>query len=204
MLHQSFLNKSLKDVRYTYSRWACTTAAKNVIELYTTREAEEPQWWVELAFVVTAGICLMLDVFHRPNTDAEVIEYQNYVQQGIHYLQQFFTSSVALHGVRLLLSLLQEYNKMHGGAEPTTIPARCNATTMADAPAMEASFGTQSNGLSSSREVPLSNDETTQFNFDIDTLTFEDLMDYLPTDAAGLDNNVFYDTLYGSAPPTFS
>jgi hypothetical protein len=83
MLHQSFLSKSFKDVRYTYTRWACATAAKNIINLYTTREPDEPQWWVEQAFGVTAGICLTLDMFHRPEQDAEALEYQTYVQDTI-------------------------------------------------------------------------------------------------------------------------
>lgn len=83
MLHQSFLSKSFKDVRYTYTRWACATAAKNIINLYTTREPNEPQWWVEQAFAVTASICLILDLFHRPDHDAEAQEYQACVQNAV-------------------------------------------------------------------------------------------------------------------------
>ncbi|KAF1942168.1 hypothetical protein EJ02DRAFT_422406 [Clathrospora elynae] len=41
-------------VQYTYSRWACATAANNIIHLYSTRAPEEPQWWVEQAFVVSS------------------------------------------------------------------------------------------------------------------------------------------------------
>jgi hypothetical protein len=108
MLHQTFLKKSFKEVRFTYTRWACATAAKNVINLYDVREQEEPQWWVEQAFVVTSAICLVLDLFHRPEIDAEAQEYLACVHKAIRFLQQFCTSSVALHGVRLLLSLLQE------------------------------------------------------------------------------------------------
>ena len=33
------------------------TAAQNIINIYNARDANEPQWWVEQAFVVTAGIC---------------------------------------------------------------------------------------------------------------------------------------------------
>jgi hypothetical protein len=108
MLHQSFLKKSFKDVRFTYTRWAVATAAKNVINQYGVRDDEEPQWWVEQAFVVTSAICLVLDLFHRPEIDAEAQEHLTCVHRAVRFLQQFFTSSVALHGVRLLLSLLQE------------------------------------------------------------------------------------------------
>jgi len=201
MLHQSFLSKSFKDVRYIYTRWACATAAKSIISLYTTREPEEPQWWVEQAFVVTAGICLMLDLFHRPDTDPEAQEYQACVQQAIRFLQQFFTSSVALHGVRLLLSLLQEYNKLHEGTRPPTAPTRpctCIPANLAEMQIPEASRASHEHCLPTNPEVPLSSEEAAQFNFDIDTLAFEDLMDYLPAEG-GLDGNVFLDSICGLA-----
>lgn len=47
MLHQNFFGKSFKDSRFTYSRWACTTGAKQIIEAMKDRDKDEPQWWVE-------------------------------------------------------------------------------------------------------------------------------------------------------------
>jgi transcription elongation factor SPT5 len=199
MIHQSFISKSFKDVRYTYTRWACATAAKNIISLYPTRDPEEPQWWVEQAFVVTSSICLMLDLFHRPTVDAEAEEYQACVQHAILFLQQFSTSSVALHGVRLLLSLLQEYNKLHEGSRLQPTPTKASSympSTFVDLEVAEPNHAMRNQCPSSTSDVLLLNEEAAQFNFDIDTVAFEDLMDYLPLEG-GFDNNTFLDSICG-------
>jgi len=47
MIHQSFLYRSFKDVRYTYSRWACISSSKTIVETLDKRHPKEPQWWVE-------------------------------------------------------------------------------------------------------------------------------------------------------------
>jgi transcription elongation factor SPT5 len=207
MIHQSFLSKSFKDVRYTYTRWACTTAAKSIIGSYTTRDAEEPQWWVEQAFVVTSGLCLLLDMFHRPYTDLEVGEDVEYLQQAIRFLQQFITSSVATHGVRLLLSLLQEYNKMHESTRPPTAPVRAYppaSSNPAGLPIADTVRMPQEQSLPShDSQVPLSNEEAAQFTFDLDTIAFEGLMDWLPLEG-GLETTVFMDNIYGLANGQFS
>jgi transcription elongation factor SPT5 len=199
MIHQSFLSKSFKDVRYTYSRWASATAAKTIIGLYTTRDPEEPQWWVEQAFIVTSSICLMLDLFHWPTIDAEAEEYQACVQHAILFLQRFTTSSVALHGVRLLLSLFQEYSKLHEGTRLQTAPTKTSSqipTSLADMQVTEPKHAMPDQCPSSNSEVLLSTEEANQFNFDIDTVAFEDLMDYLPPEG-GFDNNMFLDSICG-------
>lgn len=200
MIHQSFISRSFKDARYTYTRWACATAAKNVIALYTVRDPEEPQWWVEQAFVVTASLCLLLDLFYRQDTGPEIEEYLVCVQEAIRYLQQFFTSSVALHGVRLLVSLLQEYNKVHEGVRPPSVPTA--TTSLDDLQMADRAPATHAQSLPTNPEVPLSSQEAAQFNFDIDNIVFEDLMDYLPVEG-GLDNNVFLDSITGLANGQF-
>jgi hypothetical protein len=198
MLHQSFLSKSFKDVRYTYTRWACASAAKTIIGLYTTRDPTEPQWWVEQAFVITSGICLVVDLFHRPNSDAEVEEYMACVQQAVRFLQQFVTSSVALHGVRLLLSLLQEYNKLHESTGPQTTPARLypRVNTTLDDPHVAVNGSTAHESCMPTPEVPLSSEEAALFNFDIDFTNFGDLMEWLPVEG-GIGNTVLFDSMSG-------
>jgi hypothetical protein len=210
MIHQNFLSKSFKDVRYTYSRWACASAAKNIINMYGTREPEEPQWWVEQAFVVTAGICLVLDIFHRAESDPETLEYQACVQKAIRFLQQFATSSVAIHGVRLLMSILQEYEKLKEGSStrtipPATIPARpCSCIPAGNIAAMSIPDAARETHESApDPEVPLMFDDGTMFNFDIDALGFEDLMDYLPSEGS-LNNNVFFDSMLSASNPVLS
>jgi transcription elongation factor SPT5 len=184
MIHQGFLSKSFKDVRYTYTRWACASAAKTIIGLYTSRDPEEPQWWVEQAFIVTSSICLMLDMFHRPSVDAEAEEYQACVHSAVRYLRLFETSSVALHGVRLLLSLLQEYGKLHDGMRAPT------GMQIAQPVCSTLEYE------SADRAMGMSNDEAALFNFDIDGMGFEDLMEYLPPET-GFDSSVFFDSIFG-------
>jgi len=201
MIHQSFISKSFKDARYTYTRWACSTAAKNVVALYKTRDPEEPQWWVEQAFLVTAALCLLLDLFHRKDRDAEAEENLAYVRQAISYLQQFVTSSVAAHGVRLLCSLVQEYCKLHEGVCPPTVHQQASTTGLEDlqmsaAPVLLAqTLPTHSQpNVNETQELTLTSEEIAQFNFDIDSV----FMDYLPAEG-GLDNNVLWDSIYGLA-----
>jgi hypothetical protein len=206
MIHQTFLNKSFREPRYTYTRWACATASKTIIGSYTTRDPDEPQWWVEQAFVITSGIYLVMDIFHRPNSDAEVEEYLGYVQSAIQYLQLFVTSSVALHGVRLLHSLLQEYSKMRDTPRPQTASTK----TCTRAPTVRTQDNTQvatdvcvaHDPCMPNAEVPLSIEEAAQFNFDIDLINFEDLMDWLPIEG-GIDNNVVLDGISGIATGQF-
>jgi len=48
MVHQSFLGRSFKNPRYTYTRWACTTAAKGIIDYMSSTDIDDgPQWWIE-------------------------------------------------------------------------------------------------------------------------------------------------------------
>lgn len=189
MLHQSFLSKGFRNVRYAYTRWAISTSSKNIINLYGLRDPEEPQYWVEQAFVVTSAICLALDMFHRLATDAEATEYYEYVQKAIRWLQQFPTSSVTVHGVRLLSSLLQEYNKLHEGARSQMAPTTSASVQVHDLNELP---------LPQHMERPWLNDETAQFTFDIDNFAFEDLMEFLPAEG-GLDANMFFGSISGLA-----
>lgn len=208
MIHQSFLTKSFKDVRYTYSRWACATAARHVLSLYPKRDPDEPQFWVEQAFSITAGICLILDLFHRNDFNAEAQEYLACVKRAVVYLASFPTSSVANHGVRVLTSLLQEYTKKVEAVRSngqTTRPTTSQGAT-AQMPQLPKGFENASLGevgllppaLPANPEIPLSNDATSAFNFDIDMMEFEDLLDILPTEM-GVDTNAFYDGMLSAS-----
>lgn len=211
MLHQSFLNKSYKDVRYAYSRWACTTAARHVLSIYVKREPDEPQFWVEQAFSITAGICLILDLFHRNEINAEAQEYLACVKRAVVYLASFPTSSVANHGVRVLTSLLQEYTKKvdtargvvqtrHDGYAQTTptpqMPNRFDNNTATEA-------GLTTPTIPTNTEMPLSSEAVSAYNFDIDMMEFEDLLDIIPTEM-GVDANAFYDGMLSASNGAFN
>ncbi|KAF2856870.1 hypothetical protein T440DRAFT_12461 [Plenodomus tracheiphilus IPT5] len=201
MIHQAYLSKSFKDLRYTYSRWACSTCSKNIINLYNTREPDEPQWWVEHGYIVTAAICLILDLFQRTTADPEVLEHQACVRRSISYLQHFPTSSVAIHGVRLLVSLLQEYAKIQEGSKTAVTPGSIwnyvpsSCTNAGDIPLPGQARVPQP--MQPEWELPILQEDAGTFNFDsIDALGFDDLTEYMPTD--GISNAVFFDNIYSA------
>lgn len=202
MIHQSFLNKSYKDLRYSYSRWACATAARHVLSLYQRREPDEPQFWVEQAFSITAGICLILDLFHRNEINVEAQEYLACVKRTVVYLASFPTSSVANHGVRVLTSLLQEYTKKIDTAKGSTQTRHDGNVQTASMPPVPKGFETISiaeagllpPAIPTNPEVPLSSEAASAFNFDIDMMEFEDLLGILPNEM-GVDTNAIFDSM---------
>jgi hypothetical protein len=195
MVHQSFLGRSFKDSRFTYSRWACLTSSKTIIDVMEQRHPQEPQWWVEQAFVVTAGLCLGLDLYHRSERDAESIENRAALEKAVTILQQWPTSSVAAHGVRLITSLLQEHTRKVDGTKPTARPDNTvlpqNVGPLAIAhDATEASYTT-------SIPAEVTDDFSSSWanaDFDVDMLAFENLLDTLPM-PAGVDSNAFFESM---------
>jgi hypothetical protein len=203
MVHQSFLGKSFKDSRFTYSRWACLSSSKTIIDVMEQRHPQEPQWWVEQAFVVTAGLCLGLDLYHRSERDAESTENQTALEKAITILQQWPTSSVAAHGVRLVTSLLQEHTRKLDGTKPnqrpenTVFPQNVGPLAIA-AEATEAPFTTTIPAdLTENLNYPWANAD-----FDVDMLGFENLLDSLPM-PAGVDNNAFFESMLTLPTPSF-
>jgi hypothetical protein len=208
MAHQTYLNKSLKDVRFMYSRWACVTASKHVLSLYPKREPDEPQFWIEQAFCITAGICLIMDLFQRTDFNAEAQECLALIRKTVTYLASFPTSSVAIHGVRVMTSLLQEYTKKLDAARGGAQSRPSTGTQASTAPMLQMPNGYDSTPVAEAGivhptmlmnpEVPLPAEAAASFNFDIDILEFEDLLGILPTEI-GIDSNVVYDSML-SAP----
>ncbi|KAF2709681.1 MFS general substrate transporter [Pleomassaria siparia CBS 279.74] len=205
MLHQAFLGRSFKSPQFTYSRWACVSSAKTIIEhMSKVREPHEPQWWVEQAFVVTAGLCIAIDFFHRSERDPEVREQQMWIEKTIRTLEQWPSSSVASHGVRLLISLLQEHNRKtemlrpnapHAPSAPVgpsmPFPSNISPSALADNAAASAEAEAEASSIASEGWGA----------FDVDMYDFEgfeDLMETLPLEA-GLDNNMFFDSMLSIA-----
>jgi hypothetical protein len=93
--------------------------------------------------------------------------------------------------VRLLLSLLQEYGKLHEGTRaPTGGSGAPTGMQIAQPVCSTLEYG------SADRAMGMSNDEAALFNFDIDGMGFEDLMEYLPPET-GFDSSVFFDSIFG-------
>ncbi|KAH7126937.1 hypothetical protein B0J11DRAFT_526802 [Dendryphion nanum] len=210
MIHQAFLHKSFKSPQYTYSRWACATAAKVIIEqMSREREPDEPQWWVEQAFIVTSGICLALDIFHRSETDVEIRDYLTWIEKTIKLLEQWPNSSIATHGVRLLTSLVHEFNKKinsaskssHqnslGSAAGLSFPENIAPASLARA-AGEAEAAEEAASVSD----PQPPEGWPVAGIDVEMFGFEDIMDNLPVEA-GLDNNMFFESMLSLANSQF-
>ncbi|KAF2271033.1 hypothetical protein CC78DRAFT_506514 [Lojkania enalia] len=202
MMHQIFFNKSFKSSKYAYSRWACVDAAKTIIsQTSTEREENEPQWWVEQAFLVTSGLTLALDLFHRSSQETEAREDQIWIDKAIKTLQNCPSSSLAIHGVRLINSLLIERLKKLENAQPTrplsgtTQPFPTDigpATLLGQASEIDQVQAT-------SIACPLTaNDAWAPPSLDIDMVGFEDLKDNLPLEV-GFDNNVFLESMLSLA-----
>lgn len=156
--------------------------------------------------MVTAGICLALDLFHRSEKDTEVREHLSWVERTIKILEQWPTSSVATHGVRLLSSLHQEYTRKFEASRATGQPApSAPAPRFPEniSPAGLADAACEAERAQSVADVQLDNDAWLGSNLDVDMLGFEDLMDTLPMEA-GFDNNVFFESMLSLANSHFS
>ena len=110
VLHRGFLGKSFTDPRYTYSRWASITAAKFVVHESEAvhNDAEYPIIWTNHGHLVTAGITLCLDVIRRSPSEPEYMEHRKLVERTISLLRNIDTSTLALRGVQMILSLMGE------------------------------------------------------------------------------------------------
>ncbi|KAF2476189.1 uncharacterized protein BDR25DRAFT_309625 [Lindgomyces ingoldianus] len=206
MIHQGFMPKSFKCPQFAYSRWACIDSAKQIIKhLSPEREEEEPQWWVEQAFVVTAGLCFALDLFHRSEREPETQEYLALVEKAIQLLQRWLpTSSLAAHGIRLLTSLLNERNKRIEASRPN-LPSSATIDTFPNnispaAIAHAASESSPANAIISDPEAPA--DPWVPATQDLDMVDFEEFMDTFPLEA-GLDNNMFLENMLSIAHSEF-
>ncbi|KAF2202889.1 hypothetical protein GQ43DRAFT_439301 [Delitschia confertaspora ATCC 74209] len=191
MIHQSFLGRSFKSPQYMYTRWASTGAAKNIIECMSTVLTDnEPQWWVEQAFVVTAGICLGLDVFHRPDPDLEFKENKSWVEKAILLLHRWQNSALASQGARLLTSLLNERAKRSEGARQTISTDNMGPTCIIQA-LSDAAEADANDCRSPTAVTQINSDVWLPENMEFDPAIFEQVMDSFPLEV-GLDNNTFF------------
>ncbi|ORY08689.1 hypothetical protein BCR34DRAFT_569458 [Clohesyomyces aquaticus] len=199
MIHQGFMPKSFKSPRFAYSRWACIDAARHIIdEMSRVRGGEEPQWWVEQAFVVTAGLCFALDLFHRSDKEPEVQEYLGWAEKSIRILQTWPTSSIASHGVRLLGSLIYERTKRIEASKPNPPPS---PTVEAFPDSLTPLSMVQVPGLSNGEsQVPL--DAWIPNVTDFDMVGLEEFMETFPLEAS-LDNNMFLENMLHIANSEF-
>ncbi|KAF2741251.1 hypothetical protein EJ04DRAFT_557985 [Polyplosphaeria fusca] len=201
MLHQAFLNRSFKDSpQFAYSRWACADAAKTIIEAMSDeRDKEEPQWWVEQAFLVTAGITLAIDLFYKLGRKSEEAEYQMWIEKAISKLQTWPLSSLATHGVRLISSLIAERTKKISSQQSVVPPVSSVAAPSFHSNPTPTSLPAQAlQGLTPVTDPTIVGEGWVPSQTDVDLMGFEDLMDTLPMEA-GLDNNMFFESMLSLA-----
>ncbi|KAJ4383918.1 hypothetical protein N0V86_000761 [Didymella sp. IMI 355093] len=200
---------------YNIQRKHFTTSKPAIFDEETVLPVEEGtptfavvgNYFFEYAYLLLQFGDAMLEAEDLDETDinAEAQEYLACVKRAVVYLASFPTSSVANHGVRVLTSLLQEYTKkVEAGRSNQTRPMSQNATSqMPQLPkglrnASLGETGLLAPTLPADPEVSLSNDATSAFNFDIDMMEFEDLLDILPTEM-GVDPNAFYDGMLSAS-----
>ncbi|KAI5480534.1 C6 transcription factor [Pseudohyphozyma bogoriensis] len=115
IIHRTFLGRSFRDPRYTYSRRAATDAARRVLTQFVSQmAAHQPQLWTSIYHAVSASNLLLLEVFQSSTTDPadEVAEKRKEVQVALSHLTLLApTSPIAARGVQLLSTLLAEEAK---------------------------------------------------------------------------------------------
>ncbi|KAL1613008.1 transcription elongation factor spt5 [Paraconiothyrium brasiliense] len=185
--------------------WPEWTNAKTVLEAMEERLPKEPQWWVEQAFVVTAGLCLGLDLFHRSEGEPEAIKDLEAIHKAVTILEQWPTSSVAAHGIRLLTTLLQEHSKKNDATRadsrakepdlpPNIAPQALAHDASVDSPKPSEAPPPPREPIGHP-DVPVGEEVWVNTDFDIDMIGFEELMETLPLQN-GFDNSVFLDSLW--------
>lgn len=109
MIHRAYIRKSFTNPLYSMTRVTCIAAAKTILnEAKQAKDINGPIIWIDKAFCVAAGIILCLDMFHRPDSDAEHTTHKNLVLECIDQLRKFESSLIAVRGANLLSEILAE------------------------------------------------------------------------------------------------
>jgi hypothetical protein len=112
MIHRPFLARSFTEPTFNFSRRACLSASKNILkEAKQAFDEEGPALWIDQAFMVAAGITLVLDLFHRRRGEPELMEHKKLVESTINTLSKY-DSMIGARGCRMLASLLAEQSKL--------------------------------------------------------------------------------------------
>lgn len=152
------------------------------------------------AFVVTAGLCLALDAFHQSEKEIQYGEHIQWVERAIRVLEQWPTSSVAAHGIRLLTTMLQEHARKPEGIRqqgvsdqvtlfPPNLAVGSIAQAASEAPLEQAQ---PVETVSAAPAAPVE-DMWGAPAFDFEMFGFDDLMG-LPIQS-GVDNNFFLESM---------
>ncbi|KAH8681920.1 hypothetical protein BX600DRAFT_505551 [Xylariales sp. PMI_506] len=109
MIHRTFLSESFTNPAFSFTRRTCLAASKTIIKEYKHAVEEDgPVFWVHQAFSVAASIILVLDILHRSPDESEYLEHKQLVEDAVGLLRQYQNSMIAVRGVKLLSSLLEE------------------------------------------------------------------------------------------------
>lgn len=164
---------------------------------------------VHQAFVVTAGISLTLDLFHRTDQDSEAEEYKSWIERAIALLQRWSYSYLASHGIRLLTSLLNERVKRieatRAGAHPLpsatvdAFPKNISPAALAHASADAIQTDDQT---TTAGQVPPNSDGWYTGTTEFDLQDFGRFMDTFPVEA-GLDNTGWFEEMMSLAHEQF-
>ncbi|RMZ89903.1 hypothetical protein DV736_g2879, partial [Chaetothyriales sp. CBS 134916] len=113
MIHRPFLGRSFTEPAFAYSRQTCLDSSKVILrEVRQASDEDGPSFWIDQAFIIAAGITLVLDIFHRKDDEPELAEHRSLVDTTITMLGKFENSMIGDRGVRLLSAFLMEHARM--------------------------------------------------------------------------------------------
>ncbi|KAL8279331.1 hypothetical protein RQP46_008368 [Phenoliferia psychrophenolica] len=121
VIHRTFLGRSFRDPRYSYSRKAAIEAARIIIKRFLLGSNLPQHVWTAIYHAISASTILILDVFQSSATDpADDIASKRFeVTSALDALRRLEDSSpIAARGAQLLGTLLAEEAKHRrpGGA----------------------------------------------------------------------------------------
>lgn len=113
MIHRSFMIKSFRESRYTYTRVTCVSAALTILREYDRiKHSNVASVWVVPAFTISAAIIIMLDLLHKSVTDETTLARRGMVQSVVTNLEQDKHNVMAMRGSKLLRALLNREIEM--------------------------------------------------------------------------------------------
>ncbi|KAJ9646183.1 hypothetical protein H2204_000846 [Knufia peltigerae] len=113
MIHRSFMIKSFRESRYTYTRVTCVSAALTILREYDRiKHSNVASVWVVPAFTISAAIIIMLDLLHKSVTDETTLARRGMVQSVVTNLEQDKHNVMSMRGSKLLRALLNREIEM--------------------------------------------------------------------------------------------
>ncbi|KAM0753038.1 hypothetical protein T439DRAFT_323651 [Meredithblackwellia eburnea MCA 4105] len=114
VIHRTFLGRSFRDPRFSYSRKAAIEAARGIIQRFLMGSRLPQHVWTAIYHAISASTILILDVFQSSSSDPsdDIANKRHEVTAALEELRRLEHSSpIAARGAQLLGTLLAEEAK---------------------------------------------------------------------------------------------